>query len=176
MVKVIKFQKKEGTKYLQEGLIRVSKTNPEFGSIMVQESASKITNGFLNAKPRFGFIRGYIKDLLNASFEENQKLDCKVLIKECVSSEIGDDLGYRIKMQGISEEERKAGKLPTNACGIKYQDGSKELVHWKTVVVESSSNDTDTTIEHNFFADADEIAEIKAIYATEEVAALNGDL
>lgn len=49
--------------FLTGELIRVSKRNPEFGTIMVIETNKTVGNGFLNTNKRVSFVRGKLADL-----------------------------------------------------------------------------------------------------------------
>ena len=61
-------------------VITASKNKPEFGTIRVEESGLKITNGFANMKKRSAFIRGKIVDL--KGLRAGQQLDGKIVAKE----------------------------------------------------------------------------------------------
>jgi hypothetical protein len=61
-------------------VVTPSKNNPEYGTLRVEESGLRISNGFANAQRRSAFIRGKIKDL--SSLTAGMELPGKIVAKE----------------------------------------------------------------------------------------------
>lgn len=61
-------------------VVTPSKNKPEYGTMRVEETGMRFTNGFVNSTKRSAFIRGKIKDL--ASFYAGQELPGQIVARE----------------------------------------------------------------------------------------------
>lgn len=61
-------------------VVTISENNKEYGTIRVEETGMRISNGFANAYRRSAFIRGKVKDL--AGFTAGQELPGTIVAKE----------------------------------------------------------------------------------------------
>ena len=67
----------------QGNVIGVSKNNPEYGYVRVQQSAMQINDqGWLRPVVRTALIKGKVEDLLSAQFQANESLPGKIVVKE----------------------------------------------------------------------------------------------
>ena len=84
-----------------EGLVVVvSKNNPEYGSIRVEQTVMTTQNGFLTPKKRSAFINGTVTDLAAAGWKDGQAIDGHVIVKESLSPFNEENPDGDIKMAG----------------------------------------------------------------------------
>lgn len=141
---VSKWEEKEGNKLTANGLIRINTNKPEFGSLMLISPTVSLANGFLNKRNIVGFVTGRIEDLeeVIATFKLRAGMDYSVAVGaphriatlEKLESEIGDELGYREKINPST------GEMLT-------KDG--ETIFWKTEVVPEGSSLVDRYVDHD---------------------------
>jgi hypothetical protein len=64
-------------------VIGVSKNNPEYGYIKIQQSSIQINEqGWLRPVVRTALIKGKVADLIECNFHDNQELSGKIIVKE----------------------------------------------------------------------------------------------
>lgn len=137
------FEPKEGTSYLNSNIIRVSQSNPEYGSIMVQQTAFVLNGTMMNDVTRSAFI--------NARLETLEKMCSIYRIKDGFNySEI---VGPKAR---IVIEERLESELPEDTKGFQEKINPStgevltkngEVIYRKSIVV---TDDTcDVLISHD---------------------------
>jgi hypothetical protein len=140
---VTKWNEKEGNELIANGLIRVNSNKPEFGSLMLMSTVVTLSNGFLNKRNKVGFIVGSIEDLeaTIAEYKLREGSDYSVAVAphrivtlEKLESELGEELGYREKINPTTGEVLKK---------------NGETIMWKTEVVPEGSDITDRLIQHD---------------------------
>jgi hypothetical protein len=157
---IAKWNEKEGAILEANGLIRVNANKPDYGSLMVLNSTIALSGGFANRKTRVGFINGSVEDL-KATIEEFKLREGtdfsaavgphRIVTIEKTESEVGDELGYREKINPSTGEV-----LTSNG----------ETIYWKTEVVAEGSNVYDKFVQHDT-EDVD--AAVEEFAQTEEV-------
>jgi len=140
---VTKWNEKEGNELTANGLIRINSNKPEFGSLMLMSTVVTLSNGFLNKRNKVGFIVGSIEDLeaTIAEYKLREGSDYSVAVAphrivtlEKLESELGEELGYREKINPTTGEVLKK---------------NGETIMWKTEVVPEGSDITDRLIQHD---------------------------
>jgi hypothetical protein len=64
-------------------VIGVSKNNPEYGYIKIQQSSIQINEqGWLKSVVRTALVKGKVTDLIECNFHDNQELSGKIIVKE----------------------------------------------------------------------------------------------
>lgn len=147
-LKVTKYDKKDGEKYVKNDLIHVNSNKPEYGSLMLKKKEVTVSNGFLNKKTIPGFITGEIDDLKDivdmfglvdggdynklVGAVSNKEFD--IVEIEKLESELGEkDFGFKVKAKPSGEVLTKDG----------------EAIYRKTLVVDQSSDIVSNKITHN---------------------------
>lgn len=143
-LRVSKWQEKTGNKLESNGLIRLNKNKPEFGSLMLISSAVTITNGFANTRNKVGFVTGEVEGLKQmikehglvegADFSEKVGPHRIVTLEKVQSDMLTTDLGYREKINPSTGE-------------VLTKNG--EIIFWKTEVVAEGSDLQDTYVQHD---------------------------
>lgn len=61
----------------------ISKNNPEYGSVRVEQTVMQVNDrGWLRSTRRVAFIRGTVNDLVEADYKAGQKLPGKIVVVE----------------------------------------------------------------------------------------------
>ena len=146
---VAKWEEKAGNQLAANGLIRINPNKPEFGSLMLIAVVASLSNGFMNVRNKVGFIVGRVTDLTalitNFSLKEGDDYSAKVaphriVTLEKLESEIGDELGYREKINPTTGE-------------VLTKNG--ESIYWRTQVVPEGSDIIDTFVKHDALVETD---------------------
>ena len=141
-LKVSKWNPDSG-EIVKNGLIRVNPNKPEYGSLMLINRTYTIVNGFANPKNKVGFITGKVDDLqkmvdqfhLREGDDFSQKVaPHRIVTLEKTESELGDDLGYREKINPSTGETLTHGG---------------EVIYRKTEVVSEGSDIVDRYLTHD---------------------------
>ena len=139
MLKITKFEEKEGQEYLNNGLILVNKNKPEYGSIMVKSQPivdkNSLNSGFINASVRTAFYVGGVETLKSFDFKEGDNLD----------EIFGEELTI-IRLESIEEKEGYRPLInPTTKEQISSKDG--EPIYWTTRVSLKALEEKDVLVE-----------------------------
>jgi hypothetical protein len=149
-IKVTKWNAKEGDTYAANGLIRINANKPEYGSLMLMATTVVITSGFANARNKVAFINGEVAQLETMISEYNLREGVdfslavgphRIVTLEKVESELGDELGYSVKINPTTGE-------------ILTKNG--EPIYRKTEIVAEGSDIVDTVITFDREAVVDE--------------------
>lgn len=142
---VSKWEEKDGAnKLTANGLVRINENKPEFGSLMLIAQTVTLSGGFLNKRNKVGFITGRVEDLeatikafnLKAGTDYSVAVGTphKIVTIEKVESEVGDELGFREKINPSTEET------------LYSKDG--EAIFWKTEVQAGGDDLQDVLVDH----------------------------
>lgn len=141
---VAKWEDKVGNDLAGGGLIRKNPNKPAYGSLMLVATTVAISNGFLNARNKVGFITGEVEQLetliQNKGLKEGSDFSAQVaphriVTLEKTESEMTEyDLGYREKINPQTQE-------------VLTKNG--EVIFWKTEVVPEGSDTQDKLVQHD---------------------------
>ncbi len=71
---------------LQGNVIGISKNNPEYGYVRVEQNVVSFNNeGWMRSSTRSALIKGKVEDLVAFGFKENQTLLGKIVVKESLT-------------------------------------------------------------------------------------------
>lgn len=84
-------------------IIKVSRNNPEYGSIRVESSHIEFTTGgWLRHVRRTAFINGKVEDLKNADLSADQELTGKIIVQESLTPFYEENPDIHLKVAGES--------------------------------------------------------------------------
>lgn len=81
-------------------VIRVSKNNPEYGFVRLEQSVVEIHNGWVRRKGKTAILPGLVSDLKYLAWEEGEELEGKIVVKETLEPIIKDNPDYGVKRAG----------------------------------------------------------------------------
>jgi hypothetical protein len=81
-------------------VVVISKNNPEYGSIRLEQTVMTTQNGFLTPKKRSAFLNGLVADLTATGWADGQGIDGHIVVKESLSPFNEDNPDSDIKMAG----------------------------------------------------------------------------
>ena len=81
-------------------VVIVSKNNPEYGYIRLEQTVMTTQNGFLTPKKRSAFLNGLVSDLSAAGWADGQAIDGHIVVKESLSPFNEENPDGDIKMAG----------------------------------------------------------------------------
>jgi hypothetical protein len=82
-------------------VIGVSKNNPEFGFVKVQQTAIQINDqGWLKHVVRTALIKGKVEDLISSNFKPDQVLPGKIVVKESLTPFNNENPDKDLKIAG----------------------------------------------------------------------------
>lgn len=82
-------------------VIGVSKNNPEYGYVKIQQSTIQINDqGWLRPVVRTALIKGKVEDLLNCDFQPEQVLPGKIIVRESLIPFNNDNPDRDLKIAG----------------------------------------------------------------------------
>lgn len=118
---------------LQGKVVVPSKKNPEYGSILVEQSTLKTNGGFMERVRRTAFINGTVEDLKSAGFVAGQEIEGKIVVKEQQEPFNTENPDMDIKLSG--------------ANGIPCMKDGKPIYRRTFYTLDESEQDV--TIEHD---------------------------
>lgn len=84
-------------------VIIVSKNNPEYGSIRVEQEAIQINEqGWLKTAKRFAFIKGKVEELAACKYKKGDEIVGKIVVKESFEPFNPENPEKNLKMAGNS--------------------------------------------------------------------------
>ena len=152
MLKIMKYDQKEGQFYSENRLIHINSAKPEFGSIMVKSTPTfrKGSVGAFGLEVRTAFYVDRVKNLQMLDLQEGQAFD----------EVVGESLKIvRLEQTSPADGFRELVN-PTTGEVVMAKDGTP--IYWCTKIVEASSSETDITVER---AAVTEIATAKVVKA-----------
>lgn len=66
----------------RDSIIMVNENKPEWGSVMVIETRTKFSDGFINTQNRVGFLTAKVEDLKKLNYQDGQAIPAKIVYKE----------------------------------------------------------------------------------------------
>lgn len=143
-LKVTKWKHKENTKYSEDSLIRISKNNAEYGSMMLTAHTIEVDDGYVNPKVRVGFITSTV-ERLQKMVEDHNLVDGSNF-----SALIGP---HRIavieKLESEIEEGERGFTEKINPSTGEVLKVAGETIYRKTKVVVEGSDIVDKLISHD---------------------------
>jgi hypothetical protein len=93
--------------------IGVSKNNPEYGYVRVEQSVVTINDkGWLRLSKRSALIKGKVEDLKNSGIQANSVLPGKIIIKESHEPFNVENPDRDLKIAGVSGVICRVGDMP----------------------------------------------------------------
>jgi hypothetical protein len=136
-------------------VVNVSKNNPEWGHIRVQQSRTMIDdNGFVRKRNISSLIHGTVEDLKSFKWVDGQEVPGKIIAKESLEP---------FNFNQPERDYKIAGKTGIVCC----QDG--QPIYRKTFYTLNSSAE-DVLVAHN------NIEDIRAAYSTEQEVEVDGNV
>lgn len=97
----------------QGNVIGISKNNPEYGYVRVQQLSMQINNeGWLRQSLRTALIKGKVEDLVAFNFKENYDLPGKIVVKESLTPFNPENPDKNLKIAGNSGIVCRVGDEP----------------------------------------------------------------
>lgn len=152
MLKIQKYDQKEGQVYSENGLIHINSNKPEFGSIMLKSTPTfrKGSVGAFGLETRTAFYVDRVKNLQMLDLKEGQSFD----------EVVGENLKIvRLEQTSPADGFRELVN-PTTGEVVSAKDGTP--IYWCTKIVEADSTETDVIVEK---ATVTEIATAKVVKA-----------
>ena len=87
-------------KAYEGSVVVVSKNNPEYGSIRIEQTKMVTSNGFLTPKKRSAFLNGLVSDLKATGWGDGQAIDGHIVIKESLAPFNEDNPDGDLKIAG----------------------------------------------------------------------------
>lgn len=137
MLKIMKYDQKEGQVYSENGLIHINSSKPEFGSIMVKSTPTfrKGSVGAFGLETRTAFYVDRVKNLQMLDLKEGMAFD----------EVVGESLKIIRLEQTTPADGFRELINPTTGEVVIAKDGTP--VYWCTKIVEASSTEADIIVE-----------------------------